>query len=61
MGRPARLAGQRLSQFSHFQPAQLGRLDIGAVAGDALGQLGEPLRISGEEVGIVQRLLVGGN
>jgi hypothetical protein len=36
-----------------------GRVLLRAVAGHAVGQLGEPLRVAGEQVGVVECRLVG--
>ena len=55
------LAREALRQFRHLEPAQLGGFDVAAVASDALGELGEVPRVAGEEVGIVQCPLVGGD
>lgn len=55
----ARRPGQLLGHFRHLQPAQFRRFDLGAVACDALGQFRETPGIAGEQVGVVQRLLVG--
>src|SRR6185437_8390723 len=44
-----------------FQPAILCRFDLGAVAGDTLGQLGKAAWIAGVEVGVGKRSFVGGD
>lgn len=56
-----RLSGQRVRHFGDLEPTQLGRFDVRAMAGDALGELGKAIGIAGIKVGIVERGLIGGN
>ena len=59
--RDARAPGELIRHLRHLQPSEFSRFDIGAMAGNAFGQLGEALWVAGEQVGIVERLLIGGD
>src|SRR5207248_2416887 len=52
---------ERLCQFSNLEPANFRRFNLGAIARDALGELGEAIVIAGVEVGIGQRRFVRRN
>ena len=50
-----RAALELLGHFGDLEPAHFGRFDVGAVARDALGELGEALRVARVEVGVGER------
>ena len=54
-------ASERLGHFGDFEPAQFGRFDLGAVARDPFGELGEADGIARIEVGVRERPFVGGD